>query len=85
MTERAGIALQAPDIIMQRWFAAVDHSGREALLSRPPVPRRLASHPPVLVRPNGQFEMTANIALQCPMDCGSPQLCVCTVQSASCQ
>ena len=47
---------------LQRWFAAVGHSCREALLSRPPVPRRLASHSPVLVLPNGQFEMTANIA-----------------------
>ena len=47
---------------LQRWFAAVDHSCREALLSRPPVPRRHTSHPPVLVLPNGQFEMTANIA-----------------------
>ena len=47
---------------LQRWFSAVDHACREALLSRPPSPKRLTSHPPVLVLPNGQFEMTANIA-----------------------
>jgi hypothetical protein len=45
-----------------QWFAAVDHSCRVDLLSRPAGSKRLASQPPVLVLPNGQFEMTARIA-----------------------
>jgi hypothetical protein len=48
---------------LQRWFAAVDHACRVDLLSRPSGEReRRSSQPPVLVLPNGQFEMTANIA-----------------------
>jgi hypothetical protein len=50
-----------PVSLLHKWFAAVDHSCREALLSRPPAPKRHTSHPPVLALPNGQFEMTANI------------------------
>jgi hypothetical protein len=48
---------------LQRWFAAVDHACRVDLLCRPSGAReRRSSQPPVLVLPNGQFEMTANIA-----------------------
>jgi hypothetical protein len=47
---------------LQRWCAAVDHVCRVGLLSRPSGAReRHSSQPPVLVLPDGQFEMTANI------------------------
>jgi hypothetical protein len=49
---------------LQRWFDAVDHSCRIALLSRPPGSRQQRrSDAPVLVLPNGQFEMTARIGV----------------------
>ena len=44
------------------WFAAVDHSCREGLLLRTAATQRRSSVGPVLVLPNGQFEMTARIA-----------------------
>jgi hypothetical protein len=49
---------------LQSWFDAVDHSCRIALLGRPPGTRqRRRSDAPVLVLPNGQFEMTARIGV----------------------
>jgi hypothetical protein len=51
-----------PVSILCKWFAAVSHSCRVNLLARPPGSKRNASVPPVLVLPNGQFEMTAHIA-----------------------
>jgi hypothetical protein len=49
---------------LQRWFDAVDHSCRITLLSRPPGARQQRrSDAPVLVLPNGQFEMTARIGV----------------------
>ncbi len=47
---------------LQSWFDAVDHSCRVALLNKPSGTRRTACQQPVLVLPNGQFEMTAHIA-----------------------
>jgi hypothetical protein len=51
-----------PVSILCKWFAAVSHSCRVELLACPPGRKRNASVPPVLVLPNGQFEMTAHIA-----------------------
>lgn len=49
---------------LQSWFAAVNHSCRTALLSRPPGKRQQRrGDAPVLVLPNGQFEMTARIGV----------------------
>jgi hypothetical protein len=46
-----------------RWFAGVDPFCRVSVLCRPLEGReRRSSQPPVLVLPNGQFQMTANIA-----------------------
>lgn len=43
------------------WFSQVDHACRVDLLSRPLRRKQLGYQPPVLVLPNGQFEMTARI------------------------
>jgi hypothetical protein len=51
-----------PVCTLRKWFAAVPHSCRAELLLRPVGIRRKAGVPPVLVLPNGQFEMTAHIA-----------------------
>jgi hypothetical protein len=49
---------------LQSWFDAVDHSCRIALLSCLPRARQQRrSDAPVLVLPNGQFEMTARIGV----------------------
>ena len=47
---------------LQSWFAAVEHSCRAELLSRPAVRLQQPCQPPVLVLPNGQFEMRARIS-----------------------
>lgn len=51
-----------PVCTLRKWFANVSHSCREQLLQRPVGTKRHSSVPPVLVLPNGQFEMTARIA-----------------------
>jgi hypothetical protein len=51
-----------PVCTLRKWFAAVPHSCRAELLLRLVGIRRKAGVPPVLVLPNGQFEMTAHIA-----------------------
>ena len=47
---------------LQSWFAAVEHSCRAELLSRPAARLQQGCQPPVLVLPNGQFEMRARIS-----------------------
>jgi hypothetical protein len=47
---------------LKKWFAAVDHACRVRLLHPTTGPKRKAGMPPVLVLPNGQFEMTAHVA-----------------------
>jgi hypothetical protein len=51
-----------PVCTLRTWFADVSHSCRVQLLQRPVGTKRHSSVPPVLVLPNGQFEMTARIA-----------------------
>lgn len=48
---------------LQSWFDSVQHTCRQRILSQPPRSRRWRYQPPVLVLPNGQFEMTAGIAV----------------------
>jgi hypothetical protein len=49
---------------LKSWFAAVDHSCRVALLTRTAGSRQQRRRDaPVLVLPNGQFEMTARICV----------------------
>lgn len=47
---------------LKKWFAAVDHACRVRWLHPTTGPKRKAGMPPVLVLPNGQFEMTAHVA-----------------------
>lgn len=54
-----------PAHVLDGWFAAVQHSDRVRLLNKQPVDLAAGpqqSVPPVLVLPNGQFEMNASIA-----------------------
>lgn len=48
---------------LQGWFDAVQHTCRQRILSQLPRNRQRQYQPPVLVLPNGQFEMTARIAV----------------------
>jgi hypothetical protein len=47
---------------LKSWFAAVDHSCRVDMLGKQSQPKQQACQPPVLVLPNGQFEMRARIS-----------------------
>jgi hypothetical protein len=47
---------------LRKWFAAVDHACRVPLLHRTTAPKHKAGVGPVLVLPNGQFQMTARVA-----------------------
>jgi hypothetical protein len=52
-----------PTHVLEDWFASVQHSDRVRLLNKQPVqPQVGQSVPPVLVLPNGQFEMRACIS-----------------------
>jgi hypothetical protein len=48
---------------LRKWFAAVDHACRVPLLHRTTASKHKAGVGPVLVLPNGQFEMTACVAV----------------------
>lgn len=52
-----------PVTVLDVWFAQVQHQDRVRLLEQPVrASKALATVPPVLVLPNGQFEMTISLA-----------------------